>query len=285
MPDAPALSSSASLLPPLDDDPAGFAALIAKVEDERPFRCRSYKERCLRRRVAVRMRARGVHTFADYARVLDDDAAEYDRLLDALTINVTKFFRNCEAWSTLAERAIPALLADARRPVRVWSAGCASGEEAYSLAASFHAAGAARGGPAAGGLEVVGTDVDRRSLRSAAEGVYGDAAFGETPPEVRARYFTAGSPARVVPELRAVTRFAHHDLLRDPAPAGPWDLIACRNVVIYFDRESQEALFDRFHSVLAPGGVLFLGKVETLLGRTRGAYVPVDHRQRIYRRA
>lgn len=239
----------------------------------------------MRRRIAVRMRARGVHTFADYARVLDDDAAEYDRLLDALTINVTKCFRNHDAWSTLAERALPLLLADTRRPVRVWSAGCASGEEAYSAAACFHAAFASRGEPAVGNVEVVGTDVDRGSLRAAAEGVYGDATFDETPAGMRARYFTLGSPARVLPELRAITRFAHHDLLRDPAPAGPWDLIVCRNVVIYFDRASQEELFDRFHAVLAPGGVLFLGKVETLLGGVRGSYVPVDHRQRIYRRA
>ena len=231
MPDAPALTTVLlAPAPTYDEDPAGFAALLAKVEDDRPFRCRSYKERCLRRRIAVRMRACGVHTYADYARVLDAEPAEYDRLLDALTINVTKLFRNSDAWSALRERAIPALLADVGRPIRVWSAGCASGEEAYSLAACFHDACARRGEPAWGRVEVLGTDVDRGSLRSAAEGVYGDAAFDETPAALRAQYFTPGSPARVLPDRRAITRFAHHDLLRDAAPAGPWDLILCGDV-------------------------------------------------------
>ena len=84
------------------DDPEGFARLLDKVTADRSFRCASYKERCLRRRIAVRMRAKGVHTFDDYARVLDTDAHEYDRLLDALTINVTKLFRNWDAWAALA---------------------------------------------------------------------------------------------------------------------------------------------------------------------------------------
>ncbi len=271
---------------PVDDvDPEGFAELLAKVEADRLFRCRSYKERCLRRRIAVRMRATGAHTFADYARVLDQDASEYDRLLDALTINVTKFFRNSDAWSTIATRVLPSLFASPTRPVRIWSAGCASGEEAYSLAALAHAQCEVNGVSPAAAVEVLGTDVDRGTLAAAAEGVYANAAFQEAPPAIRARYFTPGDPARVRPELRQITHFAQHDLLREAAPSGPWDLIVCRNVVIYFDRDSQEALFDRFHGALAPGGFLFLGKVETLLGRVRGLYVPVDHRQRIFRHA
>ncbi len=284
MPDAPAPVSRPPLLaPPSDEDAPGFAALLEKVEGDRLFRCRSYKERCLRRRIAVRMRATGVHTFADYARVLDADAAEYDRLLDALTINVTKFFRNWDAWNTLAERVLPQLIAEGRRPLRVWSAGTASGEEAYSIAALLHARFAERGELVAGNVEVLGTDVDRASLAAAVAGAYGEPAFDETPAALRTRYFTPGAPARVRAELRAITRFAQHDLLRDPAPAGRWDLIICRNVVIYFDRDSQEALFERFHEALAPGGSLFLGKVETLLGRMRGLYAPVDHRHRIFR--
>ena len=265
--------------------------MLAKVEAERLFRCRNYKERCLRRRIAVRMRASGVHTFAQYARVLDADSHEYERLLDALTINVTKLFRNVDAWHTLALDVLPDLFVaraeTARaRPVRIWSAGCASGEEAYTLAALAHAQSEARNESAPEeAVEVLGTDVDAASLRAAVEGVYAKAAFDETPIGYRERYFTAGYPARVRPELRAITRFARHDLLADPAPPGEWDLIVCRNVMIYFDRESQEALFERFHRALAPGGSLFLGKVETLLGHVRAMYAPVEHRQRIFRRA
>lgn len=270
---------------PADTDAAReFAAFLLKVEQERAFQCRSYKERCLRRRIAVRMRASGVHTFADYAAVLDVDPAEYDRLLDALTINVTKFFRNRDAWAALAEQVVPALFATARRPLRVWSAGCASGEEPYSLAALLHAEATSRGLVPMDHVQVLGTDIDRARLIAAAQGMYDEAAFDEMPPALRERYVTPSTPARMRLELRALTRFAQHDLLRDPTPDGAWDLIVCRNVVIYFDREAQDALFERFHAALVPGGTLFLGKVETLLGRVRGGYEPVDHRQRIFRR-
>ena len=287
MPEPSALFAPPSALAPASegDDPAGFAALLAKGAADPGCACRSYTERCRRRRIAVRMRATAVHTFADYARVLDHDAAEYDRLLDALTINVTKLFRNWEAWQTLDARVLAPRFGRPGRPFRAWSAGTASGEEAYSLAALLHARATARGEEPVRAVEVLGTDVDRASLRAAVEGVYAEPAFADTPAELRARYFTPGLPARVRPELRALTHFAQHDLLRDPPPAAAWDLIVCRNVVIYFDRESQEALFERFHAALAPGGTLFLGKVETLLGRVRGLYTPLDHRQRLFTRA
>ena len=117
---------------------AAFVALTTKIAADRGFGCASYKDKCLRRRIAVRMRARGVHTYADYARVLDDDHAEYDKLLDALTINVTKLFRNWETYSVLRDRVVPMLWALPEPVLRVWSAGCSSGEEPYSLAALFH---------------------------------------------------------------------------------------------------------------------------------------------------
>jgi chemotaxis methyl-accepting protein methylase len=284
-----------SLLPPLPtDDPDGFAALLAKVSRERGFGCASYKERCLRRRIAVRMRATGTHTFADYAHCLDADPREYERLLDALTINVTKLFRNAEAWEALAERAVPELWARVDGPLRVWSAGCASGEEAYSLAALFH-----RHAERAGELDrlsrvtVLATDIDAASLELAREGQFADAAFADTPPALRERYFVpapehAARPGvprlAAIPELRRLVRPARHDLLGEAPPPGPWHLIACRNVVIYFEREAQEALFARLHDALAPGGLLFLGKVETVLGPVRQRFVAVEQRERIFRR-
>ncbi len=282
---ASATLSRRVLEPVVIEDPAGFAALCDKIVAERGFRCRSYKERCLVRRIGVRLRATGVHTFADYMAVLDRDAREWDRLLDALTINVTKFFRNWEAWRTLAERVVPELWARPDEELRVWSAGSSSGEEAYSLAALFHAH-AERVGEAdrIGRVRVLGTDIDRESLAAARRGVYAEPAFADTPPELRARYFGPGPQAHVAPELRALVTFEHRDLLREPAPPGRWHLIACRNVVIYFDRESQEDLFVRFHDALVPGGALFLGKVETLLGPVRSLVTPVEARDRVFRR-
>jgi chemotaxis methyl-accepting protein methylase len=268
----------------VDADP-GFAMLTAKISAERGFGCASYKQKCLRRRIAVRMRAKGVHSYADYMAVLDREPAEYERLLDALTINVTKLFRNWETFDSIRRNVVPALWSTGM-PIRAWSAGCSSGEETYSLAALFHAHAEERGEGVrlASRLTVIGTDIDRESLAAASRGTYEEAAFADTPVELRRRYFSAAPPHEVVPELRQATRFERRDLLREPAPGSAFQLITCRNVIIYFDRGTQEALFERFFDALAPGGFLVLGKVETLLGIARSRFAPVDARERIFRR-
>jgi chemotaxis protein methyltransferase CheR len=267
-------------------DDGSFRMLTEKVFRERGFGCASYKERCLRRRIAVRMRAKGVHTYEDYARVLDGDALEYERLLDALTINVTRLFRNREVFDALATHVVPALWDTPAARLRIWSAGCSSGEEAYSLAALLHRYATARG--ATSGLarvDILGTDVHGPSLEAAADGAYPQAAFDEVPADVRAAYFSNGAPPhRVSRELRRLVRFDTNDLLRDPAPGAGFALIACRNVLIYFDRASQERLFDHFQAALAPGGFLVLGMVETLFGDARRRFAAVDARTRIFRR-
>ena len=264
------------------DDPF-FLQLTAKISRDRGFGCASYKEKCLRRRIAVRMRAKGVLTYEAYARVLDTDTAEYERLLDALTINVTKLFRNWETYSALAEQVVPALWALPTPFIRVWSAGCSSGEEPYSLAALFHRHAAERGA-LAGRVRVLGTDIDRDSLAAADRGAYEEAAFADTPPELRARYFSDVAPHRVSSEVRSLVTFERRDLVGEAAPDGSFHLIACRNVLIYFDRATQEALFAKFHEALHPGGYLVLGKVETLLGPIRTRFAPVDSRERIFQK-
>jgi chemotaxis methyl-accepting protein methylase len=264
-----------------------FQDLTRKISRDRGFACANYKEKCLRRRIAVRMRAKGVHTYAEYARLLDHDSAEYDRLLDALTINVTKLFRNWAVYEAIAEHVVPALWQLDARTVRVWSAGCSSGEEPYSLAILVHHYAAQHGLLARiGNVDVLGTDIDRGSLEAAARGQFAEAAFDETPHELRSRYFSASPPYTIVPAIRGIVRFERRDLLDEtPAPAGGHHLIACRNVMIYFDRETQERLLARFHDALAPDGFLVLGKVETLLGPVRSRFAAVDARERIFRRA
>jgi chemotaxis protein methyltransferase CheR len=267
-------------------DDRWFRMLTDKVFRERGFGCASYKERCLRRRIAVRMRARGVHTYEDYARVLDGDALEYERLIDALTINVTRLFRNREVYAALASRVVPEIWARPWPRLRIWSAGCSSGEEAYSLAAVVHRYAVDVGATGAvGRVDILGTDVHEPSLEAAGEGAYPESALEEVPPEVRAAYFGGdGPPYRVSPDLRRLVRFQVNDLLRDPAPGASFALIACRNVLIYFDRASQERLFEHFHAALAPGGFLVLGMVETLFGDARRRFATVDARARIFQR-
>jgi chemotaxis methyl-accepting protein methylase len=266
-----------------------FELLTRKISRDRNFGCESYKEKCLRRRIAVRMRARGVHTYGDYARILDADADEYERLLDALTINVTKLFRNWETYDTIARHVLPELWDRTQGRIDIWSAGCSSGEEAYSLAILLHRHAAIRGQlswlPRA---RVMGTDIDRASLAAAERAAYAESAFADTPDELRAAYFSPLPPHIVADDIRRLVRFERRDLLREPAPETAPDgfhIIACRNVIIYFDRGTQETLFQRFHDALAPGGYLVLGKVETLLGAVRSSFATVESRERIFRRS
>jgi chemotaxis protein methyltransferase CheR len=277
LPDAPPFTFH------LEGDDEALEALKRKIERERGFNCQFYKEKCLRRRIAVRMRARGERSFDDYARLLDRDPGEYDHLLDTLTINVTKFFRNAETWAAVEEQVLPSLFAG-RGTVRAWSAGSASGEEAYTLSILVREwlQRRVREGEASR-LRVTGTDIDRRSLEAARRAEYPDLSLTETPAAVRDRWFTGGPPWTLSAEARQGVSFERRDLISGEPLCGQ-HLIFCRNVVIYFDREIQERLFKRFHDALVPGGVLVMGKVETLIGEARQLFRPVNNRERIFRR-
>jgi chemotaxis protein methyltransferase CheR len=269
----------------LEQHTGDFLELTRKISVERGFGCASYKEKCLRRRIAVRMRARGVHTYSAYARILDSDAGEYQELLDVLTINVTKLFRNWEVYAAVEKYVVPALWDAALPAIRVWSAGCSSGDEPYSLGILFHRyAASCRALSRLDRVDIVGTDIDRRSLAAAARGDFESADFADTPAEIRAGYFLATPPFTVSAAVRAITRFERHDLLTDAMPRGEFHLITCRNVLIYFDRDTQHRIFAAFHAALAPGGFLVLGKVESLLGQTRAYFAAVDARERIFQK-
>ena len=252
-------------------DERAFLALTEQISRARGVSCESYKDKCLKRRIAVRMRARGVHTYADYGKLLDQDAREYQELLDALTINVTKFFRNPETWAAL--RPYLETLGKTRPDVRVWSAGCASGEEPYTIAVLLLAT------LGEGRASIDATDVDRLSLERTRQASYPDAAFSEMPADLKRRYFRDGQPIQAVRDL---VRVQAQDLTRDPPPRSAYDLIVCRNVVIYFERGAQERLFQTFVQTLSPAGVLLLGKVETLFGPARNQLTLEDPRERIY---
>lgn len=267
-------------------DDAGFARLIGSVSSAVGIELDAYKDKCIRRRVAVRMRACGARSYEEYQGMVESLPGELDRLKDALTINVTRFYRNPETWNSLATRFLPELWQAHQGRILAWSAGCASGDEPYTiamlLAEQCHSAGRAAWLDRA---LVHASDVDRVSLERARTGVYADDAFQDLPEGLRERY-TVPQPAG-----RAVTRtirdrvlISELELGRGEPPAPHFELIVCRNVVIYFDRPLQERLFLRFAERLTEGGLLVLGKVETLLGAARDLLQLVDVRERIYRR-
>ena len=268
---------------PLEGDDEELERLKLKIERERGFNCQFYKDKCLRRRIAVRMRARGEHTFAEYRALLDREPAEYDLLLDTLTINVTKFFRNIETWNAVEEHVAPHLFAG-DGPIRVWSAGSASGEEAYTTSILLRE-WAERNGRTGElpRLQITGTDIDRRSLETAERGVYPELSLTEMPARIRERWFSAGPPFVLHEQAKRNVRFVREDLISGAAQPQQ-SLIFCRNVVIYFDREIQERLFKRFYDSLVPGGFLVLGKVETLIGVARTLFRSINNRERIFQR-
>ncbi len=232
------------------------------------------------------MRAKGATSFAHYAGILDTDQHEYDKLVDALTINVSKFFRNPETFACLATKVLPELWAAPSPLIRIWSAGCATGEEPYSLAVLCREYAAAHNDlPKLERLRIIGSDVDRDSVAEASKGRYPAAAFADTSPAVRERYFPLENGLySVSPEIRNLVSFERRDLLDGEGHGGRLHMIVCRNVIIYFTRETQERLFDRFYDLLLPGGFLVLGKVETLLGKSGEMFAPVSSRERIFRR-
>ncbi len=256
-----------------------------KITRDSGFQCSSYKDKCLRRRIAVRMRARGVSGCAEYSGLLDKDPREYERLMRSLTVNVTKFFRNWETYSAIEQKVVPALLEKDEREIRVWSAGCSSGEEPYSIGILMHRHAAANGGRRLESVSIVGTDIDTDCLEEADRAVYKEAALGDTPADLRERYFPEVAGLRtMLPDVRRLVTFEVRDLLHFQPPFETAHLILCRNVIIYLERAPQDALFAHFHRTLAPGGFLVLGKVETLLGDARRLFSPVNARERIFRK-
>lgn len=266
-------------------DALELQALKAQIKRDIGFYSEAYKETCLRRRIAVRMRARGMHTYREYAALLEKDEAEHRKLLDAVTINVSKFYRNPEVWRTVARDVIPRLFEVPARPVRVCSVGCAAGEEPYTIAMLLQDHARAHGRERdLDKFDVVGMDIDRSSLLNARTGTYGAFAFTDIDKAARESWFEGPGLMDLKPEIRDYVRFAERDVMTCELEPGQ-RLIACRNVIIYFERSIQEMLFDKFHRALAPGGFLVLGKVESIFGRAAGLFKPVVQRDRVFVKA
>lgn len=261
--------------------------LIDVVASERGIDLSQYRRPYVERRIAARLRVLGVTSYRHYIELLAQDPTEFDRLMDTLTINVTDFFRDKGVWDALRRRVVPAILeqksAGRSRTIRVWSAGCSTGEEAYSLAMTLLDAL----GPAAQGhlVSVLASDLDPVALATAERGVYCLDRRRRIPSSYQVRFTkTLGSSEfEIVPEVRRLVRFRRLSLF-DEAPLKVLDLILCRNVFIYFDREEQARALRRFQDALARGGYLVLGRSEKLSADAARCLEVVDGRERIYRK-
>ncbi|HEY2337672.1 MAG TPA: CheR family methyltransferase [Burkholderiales bacterium] len=262
-------------------DDAGFERLLEYLKRNRGFDFGGYKKPGLMRRVERRMQALGVRGFDAYLDHLEVHPGEFAELFDSILINVTSFFRDEAAWQHLAAEVLPAIGAAkaAGEPVRVWSAGCASGEEAYSIAMLLAEALGAEA--FAEHVKIYATDLDDEALARARASAYSAREVESVPPELRSRYFQQQGARYVFRgDLRRAVIFGRHDMMSD-APIGGLDLILCRNALMYFNADVQGRILQRFHFALHDGGYLFLGKAEMLL--TRGAlFQPIDLKSRIF---
>src|SRR5262245_33437988 len=250
-----------------------------------------YKESYLRRRLLVRVRALRLSGIEEYARYLRRHPDEPGRLQKALSIKVTGFFRNRACFAFLEEKVVPDLLrrsASRRRRIAIWSAGCATGEEPYSLAALFAAgldrgAGLSRADAAQTQVRILATDVDKAALESARRGVFPARSLMGAAPGETARHFDRSADGQVSPSvrLRRMVRFERESLL-DAANRDDLDLVVCRNVLIYFSLEHQALILARFAAALSGGGFLVLGRVERLFGEARALFDVVSARDRVY---
>jgi chemotaxis protein methyltransferase CheR len=263
---------------------ADYERLCALLLQRRGFDLGRYKDRCVKRRIAARVRTCGFQAAGPYLDLLERDERELDALMAALTIHVSQFFRNPETYRVLDREVLPRLVDRARsagrRKLRLWSVGCAGGEEPYSLALLVEALDPGRLGL---DVEILATDVSPAVLDRAREGLFDETRLLEVPREVRDRYFVpVDRRYRVTKNVRRRVRFLQHDILadRDYPRAG---LILCRNVLIYFSRAEQERILERFADVLGPGGYLVLGRAETLLGEARDWFTADYPVERIYR--
>jgi two-component system, chemotaxis family, CheB/CheR fusion protein len=260
-----------------------FESLLAFIRDERGFDFTGYKRPSLQRRITKRMQDVGVESFAEYQSRLEGEHGEFVRLFDTILINVTSFFRDEVAWDFLGDEILPALLEAKGKaePIRVWSTGCASGEEAYTLAMVL----AERLGAEAfrKRVKIYATDVDEDALAQGRHASYDEKAVEAVPEPFRQKYFERANSSFVFrSDLRRSVIFGRHDLIHDP-PISRVDVLVSRNTLMYFDAETQEQILRSFHFALRDHGVLFLGKAEAIANRSQ-LFHPVDLKRRVFRK-
>lgn len=269
--------------------------ILEKIYGERGFDFREYRETTLTRRLSRRLTARGLKTYADYARLLDQDPSEYDKIFNDLTINVTSFFRDKVAFKALEEVALPALInqsqkgantqSQSQRNLRIWSAGCATGEEPYSIAMLL----LELLGPKISQWQVaiIATDIDAKALDRARAGVFARKEVEAIPPAWLGKHFVHKDGSfHAHPALRRLVTFEAHNLVSDQTyPYHDLDLLVCRNVFIYFKPTLQTRILKGFYQGVKAGGFLLLGKAEMPLGEIKNLFDCLDLKAKLFRKA
>lgn len=256
--------------------------LLEELAEQRNFDFRGYKKSTLERRFRRRMFQLNLGNYGEYGSYIRAHPNEVTDLLNTLLINVTEFFRDPPSWELLRHEVLPPLLKRLKpgHSFRAWSAGCASGEEAYSIAILLAEYFGTRIHDY--DIKIYATDIDDEALNSARHGEYSQDAIHRVRTEWREKYFHGKDQQRVIREIRRLVIFGRSNLAQD-APISHVNLLACRNVLIYFDSDLQKQILGRLHYALEPGGILFLGKSESQLTNSQ-QFQRVNARWRIFQR-
>jgi two-component system CheB/CheR fusion protein len=266
---------------PSPDNDQEFETLLDYLKRSRGFDFTGYKRSSLRRRIAKRMQQLQIEAFGDYLDYLEVHPEEFAQLFNTILINVTGFFRDAPAWEFLARDIVPRILSQKApgEQIRLWCAGCASGEEAFTIAMVL--AEALGWDEFRQRVKIYATDVDEEALTQARQAIYSARAVSGLAPELLAKYFErVGTQYLFRSDLRRSVIFGRHDLIQD-APIPRLDLVVCRNTLMYFNAEVQARVLARLHFALNDHGFLFLGKAEMLLTHTN-LFTPVDLRHRVF---
>jgi len=265
--------------------PEEVSRLIELIETRRGFNLSAYKPTSLGRSIARRAAMRRCSSIAEYLNLVESDEAELDDLLSHVMVSYSTFFRDPGMFRVLRDRVLPDIIERRKssdsRQVRAWTVACATGEEAYSLAIVFFEVFDGR--PGRFDPKLFATDVDQSALAKARAGQYTREALGETDARTMARYFTGSGPFSVRPFIRRMVRFGEHNVFADP-PISRLDLITCRNVLIYLQKEAQTRALQNIRYALLPGGYLVLGKSEKIRPEVEAAFEQVDKTWQIYRK-
>lgn len=220
----------------------------------------AYKERQMKRRIDTLIAKHSIAGYDKYVQALRNDKALFEEFVNYITINVSEFYRNPEQWKIMDEQVIPELISRFGKNLKIWSAACSTGDEPYSLVMAL-----SRHIPL-GQIHIIATDLDKQVIAKAKLGLYSDKSVVSVPADLKKKFFTQVGPSyKISDEIKARVEFKEHNLLKDTYPSD-CHMIVCRNVLIYFTEEAKDEVFAKFQKNLKPGGVLFIGSTEQIIG-------------------
>jgi len=248
---------------------ADFEQFKARIRSKTDIDLSQYKEAQMKRRLTTLRLKHGFATFEAYWNAIERDKTLFYEFLDRMTINVSEFWRNPTRWEVLQKQFLPGILKANEKP-KVWSAACSTGEEPYTIAMILDEMGALSR------TTLLATDLDSNVLQKAKEGMYLERSLRDVPAASRAKYFTGVNGAYAVSDaLKRHIKFKQQNLLHDPFDSG-FDLIVCRNVMIYFTEEAKHLLYQKFSKALKPGGLLFVGSTEQIFTPSQYSFETAD---------